>query len=325
MEKYNEFEDYWTNNKTIIFKPDFDELDDNYYEIIDKHAEIFFTHYNNISDALKQKNNENYLNYKYYIGSKFNQEIKLPEGLKSVIFGHNFNKKIKLPEGLKSVKFGLYFNQKIELPKELQIVEFGSRFNQEIKLPEGLEIIKFGENFNQKIKLPDKLESVIFGRDFNQKIKLPDKLESVIFGRDFNQKIKLPEGLKSVKFDNYFDQEIRLPEGLKSAKIGECFSRKIKLPIELKVISINTKFKLNLLSNNLKKINITCYYGFNLNKNINYITNKIQKICVSNPKNTLKNLPNSVKFIVFGNKKEQKILNKYVSLLKISVEYLFQK
>ena len=56
MEEYKEFEYYWTNNKTIIFKSNFNcELDENYYEIIKKHEEIFFANYNDLSETLKQK------------------------------------------------------------------------------------------------------------------------------------------------------------------------------------------------------------------------------------------------------------------------------
>ena len=57
MEEYKEFKDYWINNKTIIFKTEFDcELDNNYYEIIKKNEEIFFTSYNLLSETLKAKN-----------------------------------------------------------------------------------------------------------------------------------------------------------------------------------------------------------------------------------------------------------------------------
>ena len=54
--EYKEFEDYWTDGKEIIFKPDFShELDDNYYDIIKKHEEIYFTNYNNLLYTLKKK------------------------------------------------------------------------------------------------------------------------------------------------------------------------------------------------------------------------------------------------------------------------------
>ena len=64
MEEYNEFNYYWINGKTIIFKPDFDcELNDNYYEIIKKCEEIFFTNYYDLSNGLKEKNNEIDINF----------------------------------------------------------------------------------------------------------------------------------------------------------------------------------------------------------------------------------------------------------------------
>ena len=299
MKKYNEFKYYWTDGKTILFKPDFNyELDDNFYEIIKNHEEIFFANYHYLSEVLKEKNDENYINKKCYIISEFNKKIKIHNGLKSVILGHKFNQEIKLSEGLESIKFG-------------------NKFNKEIKLPKELKNIVFGNNFNKKIELTDKLETVKFGYWFNQNIKLLEGLKSVKFGYWFNQNIKLPEGLENIEFGYYFNQEIKLPKELKSVIFGNNFNKKIKLPIKLKVISISKKFKLNLLSNNLEKININCSYGFNLNKNINYITNKIKKIFVPSSMRILKNLPNSVKLIVF-NSKRKNVLNKFVSQIKIS-------
>ena len=56
MKKYNEFKYYWTDGKTILFKPDFNyELDDNFYKIIQNHEEIFFTNYYYLSEVLKEK------------------------------------------------------------------------------------------------------------------------------------------------------------------------------------------------------------------------------------------------------------------------------
>ena len=74
------------------------------------------------------------------------------------------------------------------------------------------------------------------------------------------------------------------------------------------------KFKLNLLPNNLEEISINCYYG--INENINYMTNNIKKMHVSDIERILNNLPNSAKFIFLGNR-TKKILNKYISQIKI--------
>ena len=240
MEEYNEFKYYWSNNKTIIFKLYIIcKLNNNYYKIIKKHKGIFFTNCNNLLEALKEKYDKNNINKKNNVYSRFNQKIKLHDGLKSVRFGHNFN---------------------------------------------------------QEVKLPERLESVIFGCDFNQEIKLPEGLKSIKFGWCFNKKVKLPEGLKSIKLDYSFNKKIKLPEGLK-------------------VISIYEKFKLNLLPNNLEKINIEIY--FRVNKNIYYITNKIKKICANGNIIILKNLPNSIKFIVFKSKKKKNILRKFELRIKI--------
>ena len=263
MEKYTEFEYYWTDNRTIIFKPYFDcELDEYHYKILEKCEEIFFASYDNLSKILKKKHDNNYPRFGSYTYSKFNKKIELHERLKSVTFGDNFNQKIELPLGLKTVTFG-------------------DNFNQEVKLPEGLKNVKFGNNFNQEIKLFERLKNIKFGYYFNKEIKLPSKLESVIFGHNFNKKIKLPK--------------------------------------ELKMISMRENFKLNLLPNNLEEININCFFG--VGKNINYVTNKIKKIYISLSKRILKNLPNSVKFIVFENKRRNTLLDKYTSRIKTNTEY----
>ena len=73
-----------------------------------------------------------------------------------------------------------------------------------------------------------------------------------------------------------------------------------------------------MLSNNLEKLNINYYY-YRTCKNINYITNKIKKMYISVTKIILKNVPNSVKLIVFQNKEGNNILNKYIS--QINVKY----
>ena len=166
--------------------------------------------------------------------------------------------------------------------------------------------------------MPCGLKNIILGDYFNKKIKLPEELESVKFGRYFNQEIKLPCGLKSVKFGDYFNQEIILPEGLKSIKFGRNFNRKIKLPEGLKSVAFYYNFKLNLLPNNLEEI---CIDFYKVNKNINYFTNKIKKCAFTNTMKKLKNLPNTIKFIVSIYKKEHSVLNKYSSRIKISKKY----
>ena len=75
-------------------------------------------------------------------------------------------------------------------------------------------------------------------------------------------------------------------------------------------------FKLNLLTNNLDEIRII-HNNEVRNENINYLTNKIKKIRVLNCKKILKNLPNSVKFIVFEFFREKKMLNKYTPRIKV--------
>ena len=130
--------------------------------------------------------------------------------------------------------------------------------------------------------------------------------------------MKLPEGLKSVNFGPNFNKEIKLFQGLKTVIFyyNHYFSKKIKLSKELKVITVCKKFKLNLLPNNLEEICFNCNHG--VNKNINYITNKIKKVCILSSKKILKNLPNSIKFINFDILIDSDVLNKYYSRTEVS-------
>lgn len=274
-EKYEEFEYYWKNKKTIIFKPEFNDKLDNYYETIKNHKEIIFSDYYDLSETLKCKNNEDYFSRQKYLASRFNQEIKLPKGLESVKFGLSFNQEIELSKSLKFVDFGYFFNKKIELNDGLISVSFGYNFNEEIKLPESVKNVSFGYCFNKEIKLPESIENVSFGGCFNKKVKLPPKVEYLLVGRSFNKNVKLNKKLRMVELSGYF--------------------------------------KLNLLGNSLERIRIDLLEMRVLNRNINYITNKVsvidlRRLLIRMVK--IKNLVNSVKYIYLEKKVNKRILKK---------------
>ncbi len=82
------------------------------------------------------------------------------DGLISITFTEKFNQLIKLPNGIKYVKFGWKFNQPVKLPDQLYEVKFGGKFNQPIELPDQLKFVEFGYDFNQRVKLPHNIAVV---------------------------------------------------------------------------------------------------------------------------------------------------------------------
>ena len=96
---------YWIVEDWLIFKPVFNELLDEYYDVINKYNNIIFSNYDDPLIAIETNNkwNTKYLNN--YIESYFNQEIDL---------SNNIN--------LTNLTFGYYFNQKIDLSNNINLI-----------------------------------------------------------------------------------------------------------------------------------------------------------------------------------------------------------
>jgi hypothetical protein len=169
-----------------------------------------------------------------HIGCDFNQQV-LPEDLDTLTMAPCFNERIKLPTGVKNVVFGGGFNQPVtELPDGLQSLEFGTRFNKPLSpgiLPVSLINLVFGRDFNQPVMegvLPSGLLGLEFGANFNQIIGhnvLPAGLQNLVFGRTsigLEHEDVLPKGLSSIRFGRRFRilpkhqpmTEVVLPEGV---------------------------------------------------------------------------------------------------------------
>ena len=95
---------YWIVNDWLIFKPDFNEELDEYYNIINKYAKIMFSMYNEPLIAIETNNIYNIEYEDNYIYNKFNQKIDL---------SNNIN--------LTHLTLGKYFNQEIDLSNNINL------------------------------------------------------------------------------------------------------------------------------------------------------------------------------------------------------------
>src|SRR6056300_1588789 len=94
-------DNYWiTDDECLIFKPEFNEPLDNYYDIINKYNKIMFSNYNEPSFAIKTNNL--YINKHNNI---FVQKIDL---------SNNIN--------LTHLTFGSCFTQKIDLSNNINLI-----------------------------------------------------------------------------------------------------------------------------------------------------------------------------------------------------------
>ena len=95
---------YWIEDKLLIFKPEFNEELINYYDIINKYKKVMFSNYNEPLIAIKINNIPNIKCYEYYVNNKFNKEINLSNNLNltHLTFGNYFNKEIDLSNNINS-------------------------------------------------------------------------------------------------------------------------------------------------------------------------------------------------------------------------------
>ena len=148
-----ETEDYWIVDNKFIFKPNFNELIDKYFELISNYNELIFFNYTDINICI-EINNLYCFKYNDNI-SKFNQKIKLPENLTYLTFGRDFNQKVELPLGIKYLKLENDTMHNLDyLPDGIEVLELGKYLNNDslCNLPNSLKIIKLNKNYNGNIK-----------------------------------------------------------------------------------------------------------------------------------------------------------------------------
>ena len=100
-------------------------------------------------------------------------------GVKHLIFTESFNEEVKLPKGLKSIYLGRKFNHPLTLPAGLLFLFIGSKqFNYPLSLPVSLKhlILQDCVSFNLPLKLPPNIVDVKVSQYYEQKIVLPDSV-----------------------------------------------------------------------------------------------------------------------------------------------------
>jgi len=158
--------EYITNESTIIFSPNYNKQID--INLLLTYNKIIFSNYMLTDDLFERYSNNDFYDLKY-IGSIYNQYLKLHKNLINLIFDYYFNLPVKL-SNITHLTFGKDFNQPVELPLNITHLTFGEDFNKFIKLSSNLILITFGNCFNQPVELSPNIIYLTFGWDFNQSI-----------------------------------------------------------------------------------------------------------------------------------------------------------
>lgn len=260
--------DYWylKNKKILIFKFHYNDFFEKHIDIIKSSNEIIFSNYETLKCCIKYKNN--FINKKYFRGSKFN---------KIMIIDDKFN--------FTSLTLGYYFNNGLcfENNVSLKYLTLGDKFNKNILLPQNLIYLSFGYEFNYYVKLPSKLKYLKMGYNFNQIIFCPQNLKQLTFGTSFNQPLELNNSLTHLTLGNHFNQPLSLNENLIYLVLGINFNfyHNFLLPNSLKILTLSNSHCQELLNN---------------------LPNSLEKLCLDHNFNLeLNNLPNSIKIIEFKN------------------------
>ena len=215
--------DYWIVDNKFIFKPEFNKSIIKYIDVISNCDTLVFSNYDDVNICI-QTNDFDKKNYDNYKGSKFNQEVKLPENITQITFGESFNQKVILPENLTQITFGNCFNQKVILPENLTHITFGYEFSQEVNLPEKLKYLMIDcNNLNIINYLPNGLEELILGYNFDLELNnLPNFIKRIIFyiSSNYNKELNnLPNLLEYLELPKKYDKKIsNIPNSLKTVK-----------------------------------------------------------------------------------------------------------
>ena len=91
-----EIKDYCIHKNKIIFKPNFNDKLDNYFDIISKYNELIFSNYDDYNITIKTNNDNGYKCHSNYKYSKFNQHVIILQNITHLSFGDYFNKQVNL-------------------------------------------------------------------------------------------------------------------------------------------------------------------------------------------------------------------------------------
>jgi hypothetical protein len=244
----NNTDEYWTYLDTIVFKPDFNEPLENYYDILSQYNKIIISEISDLVigedyDQLKNfirivtnmifdKNSDKCDYYEFNhkrVRSKFNQSItKLPNNITHLIFGFysDYNKSIILPPNITHLILGIMYNQPIKIPEKLTHLVLDHYFDQPIELPNTLthlilgSVPSFNKNRNkeqyniQKLlnNLPNSLETLIFDINFQGFTinNLPNSIKNIIFkgNRTSCNLDNLPDSVECLQLTINYDYKI---------------------------------------------------------------------------------------------------------------------
>jgi hypothetical protein len=288
---------YWIVDDWLIFKPEFNDKLDEYYDIINKYNKIIFSNYDDPLIAIKNNNcyNDEYCDN--YIYSIFNNEIDL---------SNNIN--------LTYLAFGSKFNKKIDLLNNINLTHliFEEDFNQEIDLSNNINLthLAFGWNFNKKIDLSNNinlthLTHLTFGFDFNQEIDLSNNINlKDICLYNYNYLLDLSNHLNLECFAlGSFNNDLYLPNNdiLKTLTFGVNFKKPIIIPLSVNKISLcsDNQYLIDNLHNNIKELilSVKKFYFYSYNKELNNLPNSIEYLEFDCYHFKIKKLPKNLKTI----------------------------
>lgn len=124
-------------------------------------------------------------------GQKYNKDVILPPYVASVKFGDHYNRPTILNDcySLRHLKFGRDFDEEVKLPINLVSVVFGYSFNRQVELPINVKSVTFGYCFNQPMDLGcyEQLTFLNFEDLYTSDIILPPNLQSITIGNGFSK------------------------------------------------------------------------------------------------------------------------------------------
>ena len=180
---------YWIVDDLLIFKPEFNEVLDDYYDLINKYKKIIFSNYNESEIAIKTNNFYNDKYDKNYISNKFNQKIDLSNNI-HLTFGYNFNQEIDLSNNI-----------------HLTHLTLGYCFNKEINIPLNVKSLTMLCCDNQYIidNLHNNIEELIIDETNLNLDNLPNSIKKLYIHNFYNKELNnLPNSIEYLELNNYY-------------------------------------------------------------------------------------------------------------------------
>ncbi len=298
IELIEETNDYWfileeEGLKTLIFKPNYNDNLEKYFDILSNSNKLIFSNHNELTHSIRYFNTK--IKSMSFSNSQFNKPIMLKEfdNLKYLYLGYNHNENIELPLGLIHLNLGAKFNRKINLNLSKNLKHFitGTFFNSvlNISLLNDLEKLEFGYMFNKKIIFSNpnlSLKYFSMGYSFNIPIEFENfkNLTYLVIGKKFNQKINLPNSITHLTFDNNNSINIfdNLDNNIIELELGKHFDMTLNnLPNSIKNLIFDKSSRydkeINGLIDTIEYIELPKYY----NKKILNIPKNLKKIKLS--------------------------------------------